>query len=690
MMRLLLVDNYDSFTFNLAQLIAKVSGGLPRIVKNDRIDLAEITAFAPDAIIISPGPGRPDITGDFGICAELIRRFDGPILGVCLGHQGLAAHQGGHIDYAPTVMHGRPSRIRHDGTGLFCGLPQNFQAIRYHSLLVTEPGPAFQANAWSEDGVIMGLRHRDRPLMGVQFHPESIATEHGAALIRNFLAMVPSVPRSLAEPVPSDPLLEPTERLPGQGRLHIFARTLERLVDPERCFAALYGASTTAFWLDSASFSPGRARWSFMGDGSGPFAERISYAVAEGRVRRDGETSKQTIFDALARWLAERGIARPPGIESPFLPGWVGYLGYELKADAGAADAHRSPLPDAQLLFADRIVAFDHEMQRITLLAADLSGRQARAEAWFDDVLARIVHAPALADPPPPLGQPRFRPALDDAAYLARIHGAKEAIRKGESYEVCLTNEFVAKAAVEPWDAYRRLRHANPAPFAAYLRFDGLAILSSSPERFLRIGEDGIVEARPIKGTIRRGVDDWQDIELAEKLRSSLKDRSEHLMIVDLLRNDLGRVCAIGSVEVPDLFAIERYATVHQMVSTIRGRLAAGTSPIACIRAAFPGGSMTGAPKLRTMAILDELEGRPRGIYSGAIGYVGLDGSVDLSIVIRTAVCHDGEVRIGAGGAIIDLSDPDEELAEVRLKCRALIEVFGGRIAAAAEADLEA
>jgi para-aminobenzoate synthetase len=298
-------------------------------------------------------------------------------------------------------------------------------------------------------------------------------------------------------------------------------------------------------------------------------------------------------------------------------------------------------------------------------------------------VLERIHAALPLGAPPAPLGRPRFRPHLPDALYLQRIHAAKEAIQHGESYEVCLTNEFVAEADIEPFEAYRRLRRINPAPFAAYLRFDGLAVLSSSPERFLKIDADGLVEARPIKGTIRRGADARQDAELAEQLRSSVKDRSEHLMIVDLLRNDLGRVCAIGSVHVPDLFTIERYATVHQMVSSIRGRLSAGTSPIACIRAGFPGGSMTGAPKLRTMAILDELEERPRGIYSGSIGYIGLDGSVDLSIVIRTAIHHDGRIRIGAGGAIVDLSTPEEELAEVHLKCRAIIEAFGGVLEAA-------
>ncbi|HEX2528842.1 MAG TPA: aminodeoxychorismate synthase component I [Geminicoccus sp.] len=675
-MRILLVDNYDSFTFNLAQLVGEVCGCPPLVVKNDEVTMAEVLAIDPDAIIISPGPGRPDVESDFGIGGALIRFFDRPILGVCLGHQGIAAHLGGRIDYAPAVMHGRPSRIIHTGTGLFVGLPQDFQAVRYHSLLVTDPGPALKATAWTEDGVIMALRHRQRPLFGVQFHPESISSEHGGRLVRNFLELVDARPSRLG-PVPlKAPKPDGAQRT---SEFRIFSRTIDCFAEPERAFAALFGTAEHAFWLDSAADDSCHSQWSFMGDASGPWAELISCSVQEG-IARNLEVEDGTIFAALARWLAQRGMARPAGLDVPFLPGWVGYFGYELKASAGAFAPHHSDLPDAQFLLADRIVAFDHLDRRIVLVALDLAVQGARVEKWFADTIEGLATAPDLAPPPPPALPLFFAPRLDDRAYLRRIRLAKEAIRRGESYEVCLTNQFVAHGSVDPFPAYRRLRAGNPAPFAAFLRFGELSVLSSSPERFLKIGHDRVVEARPIKGTIGRGQDQQEDAALAERLRSSVKDRSEHLMIVDLLRNDLGRVCEVGSVHVPDLFAIESYATVHQMVSTIRGKLADGISPIDCIQAAFPGGSMTGAPKLRTMEILDGLEGGPRGIYSGAIGYVGLDGSVDLSITIRTAVCHRGQVRIGAGGAIIDLSDPMEELAEVRLKCRALMEALGGTI----------
>ncbi len=270
-----------------------------------------------------------------------------------------------------------------------------------------------------------------------------------------------------------------------------------------------------------------------------------------------------------------------------------------------------------------------------------------------------------------------LRPRRSPERYRDDIATCKRYLTAGHSYEICLTNKVVAEIAPEPLELYRSLRRANPAPFSAYLRLGDLAVLSSSPERFLAVDRGGWAEARPIKGTSRRGSSPGEDARLAAALCADEKNRAENVTIVDLLRNDLGRVCRVGSVEVPELMRVETYETVHQLVSSVRGRLRNGVGAAECVRACFPPGSMTGAPKLRTMEIIDELEGEARGIYSGAVGYFGLGGGCDLSVAIRTIVLDGCSATIGAGGAIVVQSDPEEELAEMLLKAAAPAAALG-------------
>jgi para-aminobenzoate synthetase len=675
-LKTLLIDNYDSFTFNLFQYLAQINGEPPIVVRNDEMSWSEASRLQIDNIVLSPGPGRPELEKDFGICRQAILESGLPILGVCLGHQGIGYLFGGTVRPAPRVMHGRLSDIVHEGDGIFQGLPSPLRAVRYHSLIVDSKLPeVLRATAWTPDGVLMGLAHRSKPIWGVQFHPESICSDHGLAVLKNFRELSEAARRRTFLP----PVIRPEAGSRARCTLHY--RRSSQFADPESVFSHYFSKSEGAYWLHSATLCEGMARFSFMGDCSGPMSYLVAYRCAERRLQitRHGHESVlvQSIFDFLAH-ETERHRCEDAGLPFDFAGGFVGYLGYELKDECGGQGPHRCAQPDAMFIFSDRFLAFDHVAKELYLVAVTEAG-DASPDSWFDSMQKGLGEM----GPPPPLQHGNqqeavtFRLQHGRSEYLARIETALREIDAGETYEVCLTNKLsTARAGLDDLTLYRTLQQINPAPFSAFLKFPGVAVLCSSPERFLRIDRSGRVEAKPIKGTMRRGKDCDEDARLAQQLRTDEKSRSENLMIVDLLRNDLGRVCETGSVHVSKLMEVETYATVHQLVSTVRGRLAGCRNAVDGIRSAFPGGSMTGAPKIRTMQIIDRLEGAARGIYSGSIGYLSLNGSTDLNIVIRTIVAADNQLSIGVGGAIIALSDPIAEFDETMLKAKALVQAI--------------
>ena len=662
-MRTLLIDNYDSFTYNLFQLLAEVNGTEPIVVRNDEATWPELERLDFDNVVISPGPGRPDRAADFGVCSEAIRSCEKPLLGVCLGLQGVGWLEGGRVERAPEPMHGRVVAVEHDGSPLFAGIPSPFQATRYHSLALAPPLPSALRETATCDGVSMAVEHRSRPQWGVQFHPESIATEHGKQLLANFRDLTPGPVKN-----PSVAFVSHRETKATLGTsTKLTTRKIDLLPDPEAVFVSIYRESENAFWLDSSRGGE-RGRFSFMGDADGPLAEVLRHDARQG----------EPLFDRLQRRLADLRPADVPDLPFEFDCGFVGYLGYEMKSECGHAPGHPTEHPDAAFILSDRLIAFDHEKQQTYLLCLHLPNEEERAEAW---ILETAQHLRKVVEPSPSdvsLKDLSVRRTRDQ--YFEDIEASLRCLQEGESYEICLTNQISADVDVDPLDLYRRLRRANPAPFAAYLRFGDLAVLSSSPERFLGVSRDGGAEARPIKGTSRRGSTREEDMALAAALAADEKNRAENLMIVDLLRNDLGAVCEIGSVEVPQMMAVETYETVHQLVSSVRGRLRPGTSALDAVHSCFPPGSMTGAPKRRTTEILDRLEGGPRGVYSGAIGWLGLGGAADLSVAIRTIVLAGGEATVGAGGAIVLQSDPEREYEEMLLKAAAALRAIDPEI----------
>jgi para-aminobenzoate synthetase len=686
-MRTLLVDNHDSYTYNVFHLLAGVTGEKPIVVDNDAVSWRALSRWDFDAIVLSPGPGSPQRWHDFCVCNDILRYSEIPVLGICLGHQGLGHLLNGKVGSAPEAMHGRLSRIHHGGDGLFEDIPQGFPVVRYHSLAITDMGPDGNVTAWADDGVVMGIEHRRRPMWGVQFHPESIATEHGAKLVENFytLARRLKTPRWRGAKRPREvaPRTQ-VRRARGDGETELRLRSIPGEPSTEALFERLFGAAEYAFWLDSADAPTRLAQSSFLGTSAGAGRCVLEYDVESGTVHRQGagaDTTEQvSIFDLLDRELSKHAIEPPPTDLPPgLMGGFVGYLGYELKADCGSPNVHRSDMPDAVMMLANRLVAVDHVRGR-THLAVLCRGDEAEAEIWLDEAEAAVRET--LAAPPAPVAplaltegptgsHVSFRCGRGREQYLADIARSQAELAAGESYEVCLTDQISTDASPDPFDLYRLLRRRNPAPFAAFLKLGEMAVVSSSPERFLSVDRERRVEARPIKGTTSRSADPVRDAELKAELVEDEKTYAEHLMIVDLLRNDLGIVCEVGSVSVPELMIVEDYSTVHQLISTVSGVLGADRSAVECARACFPGGSMTGAPKLRTMEIIDDIEEEARGVYSGAIGYFGVDGVMDLSIVIRTIVMRPGRTTIGAGGAIVMQSDPEDEFDELLLKARA-------------------
>ena len=690
---ILLLDNHDSYTFNLYQLIAEVAGQSPLVVRAEHAEgenlPQRVSAGEFSHVVISPGPGTPEDPQDFNAARKVIEAAsDIPVLGICLGHQGLALINGSAIQRAPEPKHGFISTIHHTGTELFATIPQDFKVVRYHSLCVDDIDTTrIQPQAWSEDGVVMALKVLGQPHWGVQFHPESILTEHGRTLVENFLGQTTTtaIPKESATAVP-DPIPAPKA---AAGKWKLEHRAIAMAIDCEATFARLKTHAQDAFWLDSATADIGAdtesGRYSILGTNAGSKAASIRYDISTGvvQVARGDETfSVETDILSYLRELLSESVATQDLPELPFRGGYVGFLGYECKALTVGRGLHSAATPDAYWVFPQAFVVFDHRQATAHLCVVYDANEGPSAETtqlmeWLEGSLEEtpLPSSTKLAAHPASNLEGQWRLSADE--YVERIGEVDKALRRGDSYEVCLTDTYETSAAVDGWDLYRQLRHNNPAPYAAYLKLgafgDELEILSSSPERFLKVDQDGTVSSKPIKGTIARSDDPDEDRRRSYYLQTDPKTRAENLMIVDLLRNDLGRVCEVGSVEVPVLMGVESFRTVHQLVSTVVGTLRSGSDLIDLLHATFPGGSMTGAPKERTLNIIDSLEAGPRGVYSGTIGYLGLDGTADLNIVIRTIVKAGDNLSVGAGGAIVLDSVAAEENAEKELKAAALL-----------------
>ncbi|MBG7609500.1 MAG: aminodeoxychorismate synthase component I [Anaerolineae bacterium] len=447
--------------------------------------------------------------------------------------------------------------------------------------------------------------------------------------------------------------------------------------DPLAIFSR-FAEQPYALFLDSAQITDRLGRYSFIA--ADPFLTMIS---KYGQILLGREKLQGNPFKVLARQINQFAIAHRSGLP-PFQTGVAGYFGYDLRhhlEELPKAHVDDMEFPDMVMGFYDVVIAFDHLMQRAWIFSSgypesDTRSQRKRALDRIQEFEDKIDQAPVSISIPQPVNKPaiiqsnfKSRERYEDA-----VQQVIDYIYAGDIFQANLSQRFKAKlpSQYSPFTLYRRLRAINPAPFAAYLNFEDVVIASASPERFLLL-RDNWIETRPIKGTRPRGTTVESDQKFATALLRSEKDRAENVMIVDLVRNDLSRVCQNHTVNTPEICVLESYATVHHLVSKVEGQLKPGKTAIDLLQAAFPGGSITGAPKIRAMEIINELEPTQRGPYCGSVGYISFSGDMDTSIIIRTYAIKEDLVTFQAGGGIVADSNPAAEYDETLDKARALI-----------------
>jgi len=471
-------------------------------------------------------------------------------------------------------------------------------------------------------------------------------------------------------------------------------------------FEKYFSRRPHCFFLDSGMDHGKLGRFSFMG------AEPFLILKSKGRLVEIIEKNNIQRFIAdpflVLKELLNKYSTDFYSDEIPFLGGAVGYFSYDLchfleKLPSTAIDD--IGIPDCYLGFYDSIIAVDNLHNKSYEINLELSDNCRGGFGSTSLTIPRTIPSPSRENLLDGYVVPQNGSTIDHKpgqsvsiesnfikeAYIAAINRAKEYIRQGDIYQVNLSQRFETELALTPFELYKRLRKINPAPFAAYLDFDEAKIISASPERFLKVdAKSRYIETRPIKGTRPRGAAPVEDERFKEQLLNSPKDRAEHIMIVDLERNDLGRVCVYGSVKPAEFIALEKYSTVFHLVSTVSGSLKKGVDAVDCLTHCFPGGSITGAPKIRAMEIIDELEPAKRSVYTGAIGYIGFNGNMDTSIAIRTFIVKDdkpspcaqglGKLYFQVGGGIVADSEPEAEYQETLDKAKALFEALGADV----------
>ena len=664
-MNILLIDNYDSFVFNVKQYLLELGYAVTDF-RNDKITICEIEKMNIDAIVLSPGPKAPK---DAGICLEILKKFAGklPIFGICLGHQAIGEAFGGKVVHAKELMHGKISVIRSLKKGIFEDF-DDFKATRYHSLAIerkTLPN-CLEITCETDDGEIMGVRHKEFLIEGVQFHPESIITEHGHKILKNFFDKIEKRSNFIQDIAQVSPKLD--------------------FFDLFREFYLEFGKEMACI-LDSARGPQIDRNNSIIG-----LFPKFDIKIDKKIMRFESEYD-----DLKNRFIAEFGettcavtvfseifprIKKIFNIENEFDygNGLIGYFGYEYLhylEEIERKNINDLGMPDIHLVYYSHILiqnTKDNSVKLISNLITD------DAESEKKKIL-EFIETKKTVSP-----QENYSVKTDDIQntvsreeFLKNVGVAKKYILEGDIFQVQLGNRKKITTNAKAIDIYSEIRKINPSPYMFFWERGGYSLIGNSPELQLKI-ENGDMEIRPIAGTSKgKGKDEVERKKILDELINSPKERAEHIMLVDLARNDIGAYAKVGSVKVKNLLGIEEYSNVFHIVSIVTGEIPDNCNTMKIFEASFPAGTLTGAPKIRAMEIIQELENYERGVYGGAFGFFDFNGNILSSIAIRTAIKIGENVYFQSSAGIVADSNPEDEWNETQFKTDTIKSVMEGK-----------
>lgn len=700
-LQILLIDCYDSYTFNLYDLLYKASENACVIVVHwDKMspDLWEdILQF--DAIVVGPGPGHP---AEYSSILNRIWQLNIPVMGICLGFQSLALYHGATIERMPNLpWHGRVSSVTTSNTFIFDGISA-VKGMRYHSLYANKiPIDSLQILAQSdEDNIVMSIKATNFPHFGILYHPESVGSSESLKIFKNFLSLAdtPNIQcvNSFSKSANgfSHNLnrydISPAAFILKSGSPSLQIHSVEiPWVEPLALADCIQKSGDPICFLDSAK-KPGR--YSILGILTGPLARIIHYEKAtnttEIRICKDNSFVRinNDLWSTVADFMNQHKAIKPD-TNLPFYGGIMGIIGYEC-SDLSTKSVSNASFPldfqqttvDAELAFVDRSFVFDLETKK--LFVQTLTPLNETCSEWWGELLASTCNTKLdnlsclhSFDGKQNFGLVQSFPKKE--VYCESVKACQEHLLAGDSYEMCLTDTTFVSAPPElsDFEMYMRARSLNPATFAGFVRLNHFTLLCCSPERFLQFRDDRCLFS-PIKGTLKR--EGHMSLEEARKKLLNEKDMGELNMIIDLIRNDLHQLAKKNSVHVPELYSVEEHSNVYSLLSNIYGRIESPITAWDVLSKSFPPGSMTGAPKLRSVRMLEPLEQHGRGIYSGTLGYWDVTGSAEFNVIIRSAFKYkaDDYWRIGAGGAVTILSSPEGEYEEMVLKANSILPAF--------------